>query len=188
MTQAAYLHGKLSHEVFMKQPEGYQDSAASLVYKLRKNLYGLKQGANEFNKKLHDVLSNNDYKRSENDPRLYSSCKDNKWIYISIHVYDLVVASTEETMIQEFEDHMNSSFAMNNLCNLRFYLGLQFKRDEDGIFLMHQGKYIERKFKEFRLQDSKPSKIPVDPGYLKGQEMCEPFDNKEIYRQAIESL
>ena len=53
---------------------------------------------------------------------------------------------------------------------------------------MYQGKYIERKLKEFRLQDSKPSKIPVDPGYLKGQEMCEPFDNKEIYRQAIGSL
>ncbi len=65
---------------------------------------------------------------------------------------------------------------------------LSFERDEDCIFLMHQGKYIERKLKDFRLQDSKLSKILVDPGYLKGQEMCKPFDYKEIYRQAIGSL
>ena len=132
--QAAYLHGELSHELYMKQPEGYQDSAASLVCKLRKNLYGIKQGATKFNNKLHDVMNNNDYKRSENDPCLYSSCKDNKWIYISIHVDVLVVASTEETMIKEFEDRINTSFAMKNLGDLRFYLGLQFERDEDGMF------------------------------------------------------
>ena len=99
----------------------------NLVCKLRKNLYRLKQGANEFNKKLHDVLSNNDYKQSDNDPCLYSSCKDNKWINISIHIDDLVAASTEKTMIQEFEDRMNTSFAMKNLGDLRFYLGLQFE-------------------------------------------------------------
>ena len=49
---AAFLHGDLSHEVHRKQPPGYQSENKSLICKLKKNLCGLKQGANEWNKKL----------------------------------------------------------------------------------------------------------------------------------------
>ena len=57
--QSAYLNADVSHEVYMKQPDGYVQGSNNLVCKLNKNLYGLKQGANEWNKKLHDILSKN---------------------------------------------------------------------------------------------------------------------------------
>src|SRR6218665_3514026 len=48
-----------------------------LVCKLLKNLYGLKQGANEWNRKFNDILITNGFKMSENDPcrglRVYPS-------------------------------------------------------------------------------------------------------------------
>ena len=50
-----YLNGNLSHEVYMKQPEEYQVNAEHLVCKLVKNLYGLKQGANEWYKKFNTI-------------------------------------------------------------------------------------------------------------------------------------
>lgn len=42
--KSAFLHGKLSDEVYVEQPKGYvQKDDSQKVYKLKKALYGLKQ-------------------------------------------------------------------------------------------------------------------------------------------------
>jgi len=172
----------------MQQPDGYQQSGDNLVCKLKKSLYGLKQGANEWNKKLHAILSANDFNRSENDPCLYSKEHDGQWMYVSVHVDDLVAAATNESMITTFERQMNEVLVLKDLGNLQYYLGLQLERDDDGIFLLHQKSYIQKKLHEFQLDDCRPSNDPVDPGYQKRQEVHESMMNKEVYRRAIASL
>ena len=186
--EAAYLNGDLAHEVYMKQPEGYHQGAENLVCKLNKSLYGLKQGANEWNKRLHDTLSKNGFKQSNNDPCLYTKQHNGEWMYISIHVDDLIVACTDSAMIQKFETDMNREFVMKDVGNLHCYLGIQIEQGDDGMYFLHQKSYIEKKLKEFNLSDSKPSSIPVDPGYQKNRKSSESMNNKEIYRKAIGSL
>ena len=44
--QTAYKNGELPHEVYMMQPEGYDEKSKQLAYKLNKNVYSQKQGAN----------------------------------------------------------------------------------------------------------------------------------------------
>ena len=83
---------------------------------------------------------------------------------------------------------MNKLLIMNRLGDLQYYLGLQYERDEDGIFVVHQKHYIEKKLQEFSLSDSRPSKLPIDPEYRKNQDVQEDMKNPEIYRKAIGSL
>src|SRR6218665_3764678 len=116
--ETAYLNGDLSHEVYMKQPEGYQEGRHKIVCKLQKNLYSLKQGANEWNKKFNDILITNGFKRSENDPCLYSSQENGEWMYISIHVDDLIVAATKDYMFKVFEKRMGHTLNIKNLWKL----------------------------------------------------------------------
>jgi hypothetical protein len=186
--QSAYLNGDLSHEVYMKQPEGYHEGDENLVCKLNKSLYGLKQGAVEWNRKLHDILTRNNFTRSQNDACLYSKRVKNDWMYICIHVDDLIVASTTTTLYRTFEEQMNEILVMKDLGDVKQYLGLQIERDENGVFLLHQTNYINKKLREFGLSDSKPSKIPLDPGYQKQQLQQPDMKDKEVYRQAIGSL
>jgi len=46
----AFLQGELKHEIYMLQPEGFQQDQR--VCRLRKSLYGLKQASRIWNEKL----------------------------------------------------------------------------------------------------------------------------------------
>src|SRR6218665_2508517 len=103
----------------------------------------------------------------------------------TLMTYSVIVAATKDCMFKEFEKRMGHILNIKNLGDLKYYLGIQFERDENGIFLLHQKGYIERKLDKFNLTDSRPSNIPVNPGYQKRQEVQEEAKNKEIYRNAI---
>ncbi|GKD84363.1 hypothetical protein Tco_1355517 [Tanacetum coccineum] len=49
---------------------------------------------------------------------------------------------------------------MSMMGELNFFLGLQIKQIEDGIFFI-QSKYIKEMLKKFGLEDSKPTKMPM---------------------------
>nr|GFA13804.1 hypothetical protein [Tanacetum cinerariifolium] len=55
---------------------------------------------------------------------------------------------------------MHEEFEMSMMGELNFFLGLQIKQMEDGIFF-NQSKYIKEMLKKFGLKDSKPTKTPM---------------------------
>lgn len=186
--QTAYLNGDLSHEVYMKQPKGYAVGDSSQVCKLVKNLYGLKQGANEWNKKFNAVMKKCGYIQSLNDPCLYTKKAEKDVIYITNHVDDIVVAATHINLINIFQSLMSQEFSIKNLGTLQYYLGIQFERDDNGVFYANQEKYIINKLHEFNLTDVGGSTTPINTGYLSNTMNQDPFESQEIYRSAIGSL
>jgi hypothetical protein len=50
---SAFTNGDLDEEIYMKQPEGFHIGSPHQVCRFRKSLYGLKQSACQWNKKLH---------------------------------------------------------------------------------------------------------------------------------------
>nr|GEY44978.1 hypothetical protein [Tanacetum cinerariifolium] len=55
---------------------------------------------------------------------------------------------------------MHDEFEMSMIGELNFFLGLQIKQLDDGIFF-NQSKYIKEILKKFGLEDSKPMKNPM---------------------------
>ncbi|GJW40634.1 ribonuclease H-like domain-containing protein [Tanacetum coccineum] len=55
---------------------------------------------------------------------------------------------------------MHGEFEMSMMGELNFFLGLQIKQMEDGIFF-NQSKYIKEMLKKFGLEDSKPTKTSM---------------------------
>lgn len=186
--ETAFLNADLNHEVYIKQPKGYATKDKNAVCRLIKNLYGLRQGAKEWNTKFDTTMKSNGYTQSDNDLCLYIKKDGDNYIYISTHVDDTVATATNDELLDQFENEMNKHFKMKNLGDLKYYLGIQFERDGNGIFGMYQQKYIDNKLHEFNLADAKDSKVPMNAGYLKQITEEEPFDDNEIYRKAIGSL
>lgn len=60
---STFTYGDLEEEIYMHQPEGYHLGGSNLVCRLQKSLYGLKQAARQWNKKLHSVMTSLGYSR-----------------------------------------------------------------------------------------------------------------------------
>ena len=68
--KGAYLNGTLKEEVYMRQPEGFEDGTKRVCH-LIKTLYGLKQSGREWNIKLNGKLVTAGFKRLWSDPCIY---------------------------------------------------------------------------------------------------------------------
>ncbi|GJZ74396.1 retrovirus-related pol polyprotein from transposon TNT 1-94 [Tanacetum coccineum] len=87
-------------------------------------------------------------------------------------------------MCDEFAKIMHDEFEMSMMGELNFFLGLQIKQMEDGIFF-NQSKYIKEMLKKFGLEDSKPMKTPMSSDTkLTKDEECELVDSTK-YRGMI---
>ncbi|GJX94930.1 retrovirus-related pol polyprotein from transposon TNT 1-94 [Tanacetum coccineum] len=80
----------------------------------------------------------------------------------------------------------HGKFEISMMGELNFYLGLQIKQIEDGLFF-NQSKYIKEMLKNFGLKDFKPMKTPMssDTKLTKDKD-CESVDSTK-YRGMIEA-
>ncbi|GKC06917.1 uncharacterized mitochondrial protein-like protein [Tanacetum coccineum] len=92
-----------------------------------------------------------------------------------------------QKLCDDFPKIIHDEFEMSMMGELNFFLGLQIKQMEDGIFF-NQSKYIKEMLKKFGLEDSKPMKTPMssDTKLTKDKE-CESVDSTK-YRGMIGSL
>ncbi|GKB59192.1 retrovirus-related pol polyprotein from transposon TNT 1-94 [Tanacetum coccineum] len=159
--ESAFLNGFINEEVYVAQPSGFIDFAKpNYVYRLKKALYGLKQAPKAWYDRLKAFLIKHNYSMGMVDNTLFTKKKDSNLIIVQIYVDDIIFGSTYQEMCDDFAKIMHDEFEMSMMGELNFFLGLQIKQLDDGIFF-NQSKYIKEMLKKFRLEDSKPIKTPM---------------------------
>ncbi|GJY05714.1 retrovirus-related pol polyprotein from transposon TNT 1-94 [Tanacetum coccineum] len=186
--KSAFLNYFINEEVYVAQPPGIIDFAKpNHVYRLNKGLYGLKQAPKAWYDRLKAFLIKHDYTIGMVDNTLFTKKKNSNLIIVQIYVDDIIFGSTCQELYDDFAKIMHDEFEMSMMGELDFFLGLQIKQLEDGIFF-NQSKYIKERLKKFRLEDSKPMKTPISTETkLMKDEEGESVDNTK-YRGMIESL
>ncbi|GJU94956.1 retrovirus-related pol polyprotein from transposon TNT 1-94 [Tanacetum coccineum] len=186
--KSAFLNGLINEEVYVAQPPGFIDfEKPNHVYKLKKALYGLKQAPKAWYDRLKSFLIKHEYKMGIIDNTLFSKKKSSNLIIVQIFVDDIIFGSTCQDMCDKFAKIMHDEFEMSMMGELNFFLGLQIKQMEDGIFF-NQSKYIKEMLNKFGLEDSKPMKTPMSSDTkLTKDEECESVDSTK-YRGMIGTL
>ncbi|GKF68503.1 putative ribonuclease H-like domain-containing protein, partial [Tanacetum coccineum] len=73
----------------------------------------------------------------------------------------MLMTSTKKELCIEFEKLMHDKFQMSSMGELTFFLGLQVKQKEDGIFIS-QDKYIADILRKFGFTDVRTASTPMD--------------------------
>ncbi|GKC08775.1 retrovirus-related pol polyprotein from transposon TNT 1-94 [Tanacetum coccineum] len=159
--KSAFLNGFINEEVYVAQSSGFIDfQKLNYVYKLKKDLYGLKQAPKAWYDRLKAFLIKREYSMGMVDNTLFTKRSKSHLIIVQIYVDDIIFRSTSQNLCDDFAKIMHDEFEMSMMRELNFFLGLQIKQMEDGIFF-NQSKYIKEMLKKFGLEDSKPTKTPM---------------------------
>jgi hypothetical protein len=121
------------------------------------------------------------------DNTLFTKKKDSHIIIVQIYVDDIIFRSTCQELCVDFSKIMHDEFEMSMMGELNFFLELQIKQLEDGIFF-NQSKYIKDMLKKFGLEDSKPIKTPMSTETKLTKDEESEFVDSTKYRGMIGSL
>ncbi|CAI7833788.1 unnamed protein product [Closterium sp. NIES-53] len=139
----AYLNGILEEEIFMAQPEGFDDGSGR-VWKLKKALYGLKQAPRQWYLKLRKVLEEIGFTPSSADHSLFMLGEGEQRSFMVVYVDDILIFSPSSDLVKEVMLKLQDNFKCMALGDVSFYLGLHIERDvEKRCMRVHQRKYLE---------------------------------------------
>ncbi|GJX96984.1 putative ribonuclease H-like domain-containing protein [Tanacetum coccineum] len=186
--KSAFLYGKIDEEVYVSQPPGFLDPKyPQKVYKVVKALYGLHQAPRAWYATLSTFLLKNGYRRGTIDKTLFIKKDKHDIILVQVYVDDIIFGSTKKSWCDEFEALMKSRFQMSSMGELTFFLGLQVKQKEDGIFIS-QDKYVAEILKKFDFANVKTASTPIETQkpLVKDEEASDV--DVHLYRSMIGSL
>ena len=159
--QNAFLHGYLEEEVNMQQPPGFEvKSKQDYVCKLDKALYGLKQAPRAWYSRLSTKLVSLGFQPSKADTSLFFYNKGGISIFILVYVDDIIVASSTEKATVALLQDLKQEFALKDLGDLHYFLGIEVSKVKDGIVLS-QGKYASELLQRVGMTQCKPVSTPL---------------------------
>ncbi|GKA29786.1 putative ribonuclease H-like domain-containing protein, partial [Tanacetum coccineum] len=151
--KSAFLYGKIEEEVYVCQPLGFKDPKfPDRVYKVEKSLYGLHQAPRAWYETLSTYLLDNRFQRGKIDKTLFIRRDKGDILLVQVYIDDIIFGSTKKELCTEFEKIMHKKFQMSSMGELTFFLRLQVKQKEDGIFIS-QDKYVTEILKKFGFSD-----------------------------------
>ncbi|CAI7748734.1 unnamed protein product, partial [Closterium sp. NIES-53] len=139
----AFLNGVLEEEIFMAQPEGFDDGSGR-VLRLKKALYGLKQAPRQWYLKLRGVLEEIGFTPSTADHSLFMLGEGEQRSFMVVYVDDILIFSPSSDLVKEVMLKLQDKFKCKALGDVSLYLGLHIERDvEKRCMRVHQRKYLE---------------------------------------------
>ncbi|GJZ57303.1 ribonuclease H-like domain-containing protein [Tanacetum coccineum] len=177
--RSAFLYDTIEEEVYVCQPPGFEDPQfPDKVYKVEKALYGLCLNP-------HLVVSGVGY--HDTSFTLFIKKDKGNILLVQVYVDDIIFGSTKKSLCVEFEQMMHKRFQMSSMRELTFFLRLQVKQKDDGIFIS-QDKYVAdilKKF-DFVIVKTASTQIETNKALLRDEE-AEDVD-AYLYRLMIGSL
>ncbi|CAJ2653575.1 unnamed protein product [Trifolium pratense] len=157
--KTAFLNGNIDETIYMVQPENFvSGDPKSMVCKLKKSIYGLKQASRQWYYKFHQVISSFD---------------------------DILLASNNIGLLHETKRFLTKNFEMKDLGDASFVLGIRILRDRSqGILGLSQRSYIDTVLDRFSMKDSKPGDTPVARGdkFILNQCPTTDLEKKEMHK------
>ena len=184
----AFLNGELNEIVYMTQPEGFVNSQhPTHVCKLVKALYGLKQAPRAWFEKLKFTVLKWGFIESKADASLFIYSCHNQFLALLVYVDDIILTGSDLSLIDKLIKNLNTSFALKDLGDLHYFLGIEVFRDATGLYLT-QSKCITDLLAKNHMINCKPCSTPASTSVHLSCSIGEPLKDVTTYRNAFGGL
>jgi hypothetical protein len=164
--KGAYLNGDLDEEIYMRQPEGYNDGTGRVCH-LYKTLYGLRQSGRSWNRKFNKEVTDLGFRATQADPCVYIRQTDGNTQYITVWVDDLLIFTNSIDEGSQIKTELKGKFDVTDIGEPHLIIGIQIHRDRaQKQIAISQTNYIDTILTRYGMQSANPVSTPLDPNVL----------------------
>lgn len=125
---------------------------------------------------------------SKCDQSLFTRVHGNEILYILVYVDDIIITGNSSTQIAKVIMTLNGIFALKDLGNLNYFLGIEVKVRSDGGLFLSQTKYIQDLLQKAGMVIAKGVKTPMTSGLKLFKEGTNHFQDVHRYRSIVGAL
>lgn len=145
----------------MIQPPGFEDSRfPNHICYLKKALYGLKQAPQAWFDKLSHYLLEFGFICSKVDPSMFVYHHNGESMVLLLYVDDILLTGSNPILFKSLICELSRRFAMKDLGNLHYFLGIQVQSNSSGLFLS-QTMYVEEILHQASMSTCNPMHTPL---------------------------
>ena len=136
--QNAFLHGALHEEVYMLPPPGYRRQGETMVCRLHKSLYRLKQASRSWFQRFSSTIQEVGFQQSHADYSLFTKVCGHSITVVLLYVDDMIIAGNNEEAISQLKQFLSGCFRIKDLGPLKYFLGVEVARSKAGISISNE--------------------------------------------------
>ncbi|KAK9003914.1 hypothetical protein V6N11_018808 [Hibiscus sabdariffa] len=146
---------------------------ATIVCKLQRSIYGLKQASRSWNLHFNDAIKEFGFIRNEDDPCVYKKASGSIICFLILYIDDILIIGNDIPTLQSIKTWLSSCFSMKDLGEATYILGVKIYRDRSRRLLaLSQSTYIDKVLNRFNMEASKNGFLPMTHGVSLSKEMC----------------
>ena len=188
--KTAFLHGKLTEDIYMEQPEGRKEEGREdWVCKLHKSLYGLRQAGRCWYERLYGEMQKVGFTRVSVDHSVFVKRGPQGDAMVTIHVDDMAVATSNKHTMTSIYNDLRKIIDIVDMGDIHWFLGMAITRDRQArtISLSQKG-FIDTILKRFRMENSYGVSTPLDPDVVLSKSMSPTSEEEKQRMKSIPYL
>ncbi|XP_047335919.1 uncharacterized mitochondrial protein AtMg00810-like [Impatiens glandulifera] len=180
-----FFNGDIKEEVYVNQTEGFiTKNKEHKVYKLYKDLYGLREAPSAWNTCLNKRIMSLSFMKCSQEQVVYTRNHGEELLIVDVYVDDLIVTGSSIKSADEFKKQMMKEFEMSDLGLLTYYFSIEVDQKKN-IIEVKQETYVEKVLKRFAMEDCNSSKYPMETKLQLRKNMEESLVDPKKYKRII---
>ncbi|GJS56167.1 retrotransposon protein, putative, ty1-copia subclass [Tanacetum coccineum] len=132
--KTTFLNGYLDEDIYKVQPEGFVDpNHPRKVCKLQRSIYGLKQASRSWNKRFDEEIKRFGFTQNLVEPCVYQKASGSNVTFLILYVDDTIIMGNHIPSLQSVKTYLGKCFAMKDLGEATFILGIKIYRDRSKM-------------------------------------------------------
>ncbi|GJT42365.1 retrotransposon protein, putative, ty1-copia subclass [Tanacetum coccineum] len=136
--------------------------AIRILISIAASIYGLKQASRSWNKRFDEEIKRFGFDQNLDEPCVYQKASGSNVTFLILYVDDIIIMGNHIPSLQSVKDYLGKCFAMKDLGEATFILGIKTYRDRSKrLIRLGQNSYMDNILKRYKMDNSKRGHIPM---------------------------